>query len=249
MMYASVAEGFRSGGFNVYGYETTQPDLPAYDPESIRNHEIGTKLTLAGGRVAIEGAAFFTKYDDMLRRGLVFDQTLGVISVTSNIGEAEIKGLEAAVTWQATPALTLNASAAFLDAEVTALVSEGEPEDRVNFPGDSLDYVPDLSYTLGANYAFTIAGGRPAFLRVDYNHRDEVTYTDRSSFPAANLPQLSDAFDLLNIRAGVEVNDVDLELYAMNVSDVNKSVDPYQAWANANRTRPRVVGFKIGYQF
>lgn len=248
MVYASVAEGFRSGGFNSFGYDGA-PILPTYQPESIRNHEIGTKGTFAGGKAGFEAAVFFTKYDDMLRRGLIRDPVLGLVSLTSNIGKAEIKGVEAGLTLQAAQGLTLNVSGAYLDAKVTGLATEGAPEDRVNFEGDHLDYVPKFSYSLGANYAFRVAGDIPAFFRVDFNHRDEVNYTDRSSFPAANLPQVSDALDLLNLRMGIERNNVNFELFSQNVTNLNKSIDPYRAWANANRTRPRVIGLKVGYQF
>ena len=241
MVYASIAEGFRSGGFNTQG-------SPSYEPESIRNYEIGTKFAMADGRVNFEGAAFFTKYNDMVRRGLIQIGTT-LDSLLSNIGEAEIKGVEAGITLQAAQGFTLSANAAWLNAEVTALESDGAPEDRVNFEGDSLDYIPKFSYSLGANYAFQLGADLPAFVRIDYNHRDKVEYTDRSSFPAANLPQFSDAFNLLNLRAGFERNSATFEVFAQNVADTNKSVDPYQAWSNANRTRPRLIGVKVGYRF
>ena len=219
-----------------------------YEPESIRNYEIGTKFAMADGRVNFEGAAFFTKYDDMVRRGLVQIGTT-LDSLLSNIGEAEIKGVEAGITLQPAQGFTLSANAAWLNAEVTALESDGAPEDRVNFAGDSLDYIPKFSYSLGANYAFQLGADLPAFVRIDFNHRDKVEYTDRSSFPAENLPQFSDAFNLLNLRAGFERNSATFEVFAQNVADANKSVDPYRAWSNANRTRPRLIGVKVGYQF
>ena len=63
------------------------------------------------------------------------------------------------------------------------------------------------------------------------------------------VSQMSDALDLVNVRLGAEVGSVSYELYATNLFDQNKSIDPYQGWANANRTRPRVVGVKVGYAF
>jgi hypothetical protein len=89
----------------------------------------------------------------------------------------------------------------------------------------------------------------PGFARLDYSHRDAVSYIDRSSFAPSALPQMSDALDLVNVRLGAEVGSVSYELYATNLFDQNKSIDPYQGWANANRTRPRVVGVKVGYAF
>jgi iron complex outermembrane receptor protein len=124
-----------------------------------------------------------------------------------------------------------------------------DPGDQVNNVGDRVDYTPKYSYTLGGNYNFDWAPNIPGYARVDYSHRDKVSYIDRSSFAPAALPQWSDALDLVNARIGAQVKSVSYELYATNLFDENKSIDPYQGWANANRTRPRVIGVKVGYSF
>jgi hypothetical protein len=89
----------------------------------------------------------------------------------------------------------------------------------------------------------------PGFVRLDYNWRDEVSYTDRTSFPAANLPQKSDAIGLLDARLGLDWKSATFELYGSNLTNENKWIDPYYSWGNANRTRPRTVGLKVGFRF
>ena len=37
--------------------------------------------------------------------------------------------------------------------------------------------------------------------------------------------------------------------YGMNITNQNKWIDPYHDWTNANRTRPRAIGIKVGYNF
>jgi len=236
-LYASVSKGFRSGGFN------SAPFAP-YDPEKVLTYEIGTKGIAAGGKLQFDVAAFFTQYNDMVRRRLVNVEG-AFLSESSNIGEVEIKGLEGSLAWRATEHLTLTANAAYLDSVITAT----DATDQVNIVGDRVDYTPKYSYTLGANYDFDWAPNVPGFARIDYSHRDKVTYIDRSSFAPSALPQESDPLDLVNVRLGAAVGSVSYELYATNLFDQNKSIDPYQGWANANRTRPRVVGVKIGYSF
>ena len=63
------------------------------------------------------------------------------------------------------------------------------------------------------------------------------------------LPQTSDELDLLDARIGATFGSLDFELFGLNLTDENASIDPYQGWANANRTRPRLIGLKLGYQF
>ena len=236
-MYGSVASGFRSGGFN-------RGDLPNYQPESVTSYEFGLKGTTAGGRLGYDVAAYYSDYDDMVRRGLVFVNN-AFQSLTSNIGKVEVKGLEGGLDWRTTDQLSLYATVSYIDSEVTQVDST----DAVNIVGDPVDYVPEWSYTLGGQYDFRWFGDRPGYFRADYSYRDEVDYVDRSSFPDQYLPQQSDSISLLSARLGMIWDQFTLELFARNLSDTNKYIDPYWSWANANRTMPRSVGILGRYEF
>ncbi|MBB4630840.1 TonB-dependent receptor [Sphingosinicella soli] len=236
-LYANIAKGFRSGGFN------SEPFAP-YDPEKVYTYEIGTKGMTPGGAFSYDIAAFFTKYKDMVRRRLVVVEGQ-YFSESSNIGEVEVKGIELGAAVRPTAGLTFTASAAYLDSEIVATADT----DQVNIPGDRTDYTPKFSITLGANYEFDWTANVPGFVRVDYSYRDKVTYIDRSSFLPSALPQASDDIGLLNARIGATFGAVGVELYGQNIANVNKAIDPYQGWANSNRTRPRVLGVKASVSF
>ncbi|HEY0686438.1 MAG TPA: TonB-dependent receptor [Steroidobacter sp.] len=238
-IYASVGTGFRSGGFN-------RGPAPNFEPETLVSYELGSKGILADGLLAYEIAAFYSDYKDMLRRGLVFDPATGQTSqLTSNIGKTEVKGVEVGLTLRPTERLTLNTTATYLDSEVTEVKALG----ATNLPGDPVDYVPEISYTLGANYDFDWSATMPGFFRVDYSYRDKVSYVDLSSFPRENTPQFSDDISLLAARLGMKIGQASVELFGTNLTNENKWIDPYHDWTNANRTRPREVGVKVGYQF
>ncbi len=238
-LYASAAKGFRSGGFN-------RGELPNYEPESLWSYELGLKGQSAGGTVGFEAAVYYSDYSDMLRRGLVLvpDAQPQFQQLTSNIGTVEVKGVEGGITLRATDHLTLNATASYIDSEIT----EVNATDATNIAGDPVDYVPELSYTLGAHYGFQM-GALPGYVRVDYSYRDAVSYVDRSSFPAANVPQFSDEIGLVDARFGLDWNQAWFEIYGTNLTNQNKWIDPYHGWTNANRTRPRAIGVKVGYNF
>lgn len=235
--YASFAKGFRSGGFN------SEPFDP-YDPEKIYTYEIGTKGAALDGRLQFELAAFYTEYKDMIRRRLT-EVDGAFLGESSNIGKVEVKGVELGIAARPVTGFTLSATGAYIDSEIV----ETAATDQVNIPGDPTDYTPEISFTLGANYDFDWADGVPGFVRVDYNYRDAVTYIDRSSFLPSALPQRSDSVGLLNARFGGTVSGFDVALFAQNITNENKAIDPYQGWANSNRTRPRVVGLEVGYSF
>ena len=109
--------------------------------------------------------------------------------------------------------------------------------------------MPETSFTLGGQFEFNRGADVPGFVRLDYSYRDEVGYTDRTTFPADNIPQLSDDIGLVDARIGARVGRVDIELFGTNLTDENKWIDPYHGWTNANRTRPRMVGIQVGMDF
>jgi iron complex outermembrane recepter protein len=238
-VYASIASGFRSGGFNA-------GDLPNYQPESLVSYEIGTKGAVRDGTVVFDLAVYYSEYDDMLRRGLVFvPEQAQFLSLTSNIGKVEVKGAEAGATTQATEGLTLSGTVAYTDSEIT----EVNATDATSLPGDPVDYTPEWSYTLGAMYSFDWGTEMPGYVRLDYSYRDEVSYIDRTSFPPENLPQFADSIGLLDARIGLDWRSVSFEFYGLNLTDENRWIDPYYAWTNANRTRPREIGLRAAFRF
>ena len=133
-----------------------------------------------------------------------------------------------------------------MDSEIT----EVKATDATNMPGDPVDYVPEFSYTLGANYDFELGADMPGYFRVDYSYRDEVSYVDRSSLPggepAAVLGRHRPARRAH--RAEDRIRRA-FELFGTNLTNENKWIDPYHDWTNANRTRPRMIGLSIGYDF
>lgn len=240
MIYASVGSGFRSGGFN-------RGDLPNFEPETLISYELGSKGVIAGGVLSYEVAAFHSDYKDMLRRSLVFNSATGATDqLVSNIGKAKVNGVEAGLTWHPLRQLTLNTTATYyLDSEITEI----KALNATNLPGDPIDYVPEFSYTFGGVYDFDWSAALPGYFRLDYSYRDKVSYIDLSSFPIENTPQYSDDISLLAARLGMTIGQANVELFGTNLTNENKWIDPYHAWNNANRTRPREIGVKVAYQF
>lgn len=239
-VYVSVAKGFRSGGLNR---GTT---LPNYGPESLISYEVGVKGAALDRMLAFEVAAYFSDYDDMLRRGLVFIPSQNaLLANTDNLGKVEVKGVEGGLTLRPNEMVTLHATAAYTDSDI----KEVNALNSTSIAGDPVDYVPELSYTLGARFDFDLAQQIPAFVRLDYSYRDQVSYVDRTSYPVANVPQYSDDIGLVDAGLGLTWSKATIELFATNLTNQNKWIDPYHAWSNANRTRPRTVGVKVGYSF
>ncbi|KKC26065.1 TonB-dependent receptor [Sphingomonas sp. SRS2] len=240
-VYANVAKGFRSGGFNRNG-------LPRFSPEKAWNYEIGTKGVTADGLLTFDIAAYYTDFSDQLRRGLFYDPgSLGgvLINRTSNIGKVEIKGIEAGVVVKPIRTLSLSGSASYVDSKVKSLNLTAGETIAVQ-KGDRSDYVPKFSFTLAADSDFdwtpTVAG----FAHVDFSYRSKVYYTDDFLYLPQFRRQSSDSVGLLGARIGARFDRVSAELFANNILNTNKALDPFVGFSQANRTKPRTIGVRLG---
>ncbi len=81
MGYASVAKGFRSGGFNIYAM---QPQHRTFDGEELWSYEVGSKTQWFGNRLLINGAIFYMNLDQMQ----VDEALTPAYIVTTNAAEA-----------------------------------------------------------------------------------------------------------------------------------------------------------------
>jgi iron complex outermembrane receptor protein len=110
MIYLSYSEGFLSGAFNDELNATKLPELVpllTYEPEYVKNYEIGLKGTFLDGRMTLAGAAFYMDYSDKQEQ-VSIDNSAGLyggdpdIGIVTNAGQVDIYGIEAelrAIPW------------------------------------------------------------------------------------------------------------------------------------------------------
>jgi iron complex outermembrane receptor protein len=114
MVYGLAAKGFRPGGANnVPGLESA---LLAYAPDSLWNYEAGVKSQWFDHRLTLNAAAYQIDWNNMQ---ISATSANGAFSYLTNAGKARIKGVELEAVARPMPGLTLNATAAFVDAKLT----------------------------------------------------------------------------------------------------------------------------------
>jgi outer membrane receptor protein involved in Fe transport len=102
LVYASVAKGVRSGGFNSGSVSPTEADLE-FGAEKTTGFELGTKLVLFDRRVRVNFAAFYQTFKDLqtsVYTGESFD--------LRNAGKARSLGLEGDINIRASSRLNLS---------------------------------------------------------------------------------------------------------------------------------------------
>jgi outer membrane receptor protein involved in Fe transport len=142
MVYGTWSTGFRPGGINRL------PQVPPYNPDYLTNFEIGTKTMWFDHRLRINAAVFLERWKDAQ-----FGYSgPNAVTVVSNAGKAEIRGLEADIHWRVSDGLTVSSSFTLLDAKLKANVCH-----FLSAKGDCSEPNPD---TGAANEVYAPTGTR-----------------------------------------------------------------------------------------
>ncbi len=165
-LYARVAEGFKSGGFN--GRANTPADVSAYDPETVWTAEIGAKTIMAGGRFQANYAIFTSQYDDFQAR---VSETDGIDFnfPVLNAAQLDLSGVEVDMAWLVTDALQLNTQIGYLDAKYGAggfTGADGLPDEPA--------FSPEWTVRVAGIYTIDLSTGAAVRIGADYNYRDSM---------------------------------------------------------------------------
>ena len=232
--YATLSQGFRSGGFN------TPPGLPpSYGPEDITTFELGNKGSLVGDRLQYEVAVYQSRYNNIQSQDLAPGCTPATCRATTvNSGTASGPGLDASVSWQVDRGLSVDASLGFSDLTYTVNTAERNK-------GDPLNFVPKLTGALSVTQRFNWASGMPGMWRVDLQHADAVPFIIRNQGVNAH----ADATNYLNARVGLELPTWQLYLDGKNLNNFKGVLQPALFGVPATRSAPRSLGLTLRAQF
>lgn len=174
LIYALSSEGYRAGGFNSGGLTTPSEARRTFQPDHLRNYEIGATLNPFRGRMNLRAALF---YDDW--RDIQTDQYFGSgLSYTANIGDGRNRGLEVEAAWRATQHLTISGNALFNEPKLTRIAPGYGITDSASLPG-----VPDVSFGSLVTYHRPITAAATLMLTAEtgYIGESRLTFDPRYS--------------------------------------------------------------------
>jgi outer membrane receptor protein involved in Fe transport len=242
MLYLSLSQGFKSGGFTSAddgepaGYTPGQTPDPVlsiatvestdfeFEDEEVDALELGGKHTLLDGGMTLNWAYFYTEYDNL--QTSVFK---GVGFGVTNAASTTVQGIEIDAMWQATDNLRLGGSIGWLDAEFdeypdaacTAIQLDVDPLCGTpsgftsnDLGGEVTTYAPDYSYTLFADYVVSVTSAMEFFAGGDVNYKDDFS-------PAGDNDPLDmvDGFTKVNMRFGLRGDNWEVMAYGRNILD------------------------------
>jgi outer membrane receptor protein involved in Fe transport len=232
-MYASVAKGFRSGGFNPVGQ-------PNYGPENVRTEELGTKISLLDRRLNANMDVFYSDYTGYQTVGFTVANPVNIIS---NAGDIWIKGIETDLSWRPLDQWILSFNGTYVDSAFYKISASG----TAFAVGDRPDLVPRYTLTGSAQNDFQW-NGKPGFVRLDYSQLGPQSLRNRSLGPWVYSE--SDVIHTLNFNLGLQLNpNLSASLIAQNLLNDRGHTDPQAIYDYATRGRPRTFGVQFSTTF
>jgi iron complex outermembrane receptor protein len=154
MLYARVAKGFKSGGFN--GRANSLAESSAYKPEKVWSYEAGVKTTVAK-QLRLDADVFYNDYKDFQARVGDVDTTTPIptpLLTVLNVGKLNIKGAELEASWTPLDGLLLDTQIGYLDAKYKQFLDNRFPNSSRAFQTPA--FSPKWTMRFGAQYAYNM---------------------------------------------------------------------------------------------
>ena len=234
--YATVAKGYNSGGFNsTFEREEDRSFLP----EQSWNYEAGIKAKWLQQRIYANLAFFYIDWDNQQ----IF-QTVpgGTGSMLTNAGKSESKGVE--MELKALPARNLETwiTLGYNEAKFIEYV-KNEKED---YSGNFLPYVPLYSFNAGVNYQMKVRARWLDSIRfhLTYNGFGKHYWHETNK-------AYQDYYGLLNHRISFEKNNIVFSFWGKNILNTEYNSFYFQAMGNsyAQIGKPATMGLHLKVTF
>ncbi len=159
--YASYTRGYKGPAFNLF-FNLQPTGLKALEPETSNAYEIGLKNSFMGGKLTLNLAGFYAKYDNFQANNpdsLTINGVTQVIGRFTNAGSVSTRGIEVDLDYRPSRDFTISGGAAYTDAKI----------DKFNPPavrtlndivpdGTRLPYAPKFKGSLAVDYRIRTGG-------------------------------------------------------------------------------------------
>jgi iron complex outermembrane receptor protein len=258
MIYATYSKGFRPGGVNRNGGGS----IPPYQPDYLKNYEIGWKTSWFDNRLRFNGAVFREDWSNFQFSYLGPNS----LTIITNAGQARIDGLETDLEFAATQNLTLTSGFSWLNARLTQTFC-GDPSicgapgfdpstyEQYAPAGTRLPVTPRFKGNVTARYTFPV-GSYKGDIQGSAVYVGERTSDLRPL--AANALGDEPSYTVFDFSAGIQMNNFHYSVYLNNAFDKRAVLDRYAecdvllcgAIAKYDvPNQPRTVGVKFGQKF
>lgn len=230
MLYTTISEGFRAGGFNTFAPVSNL----GYDEEKVRSYEFGIKGTLLGKRLNYGIANYYMDIDNMQVQQM--GSVMGQVYI-SNAAKARSSGTEAEIKWLLGSGWQTQASVNFNHTRFVDF-----KDGNKDYSGNRNPFAPDMSGALALRYDAPQGWFAQA----------QVTGTSRVYTNAANTSSyIRPGFGLINLSSGYSWKNTEVVAYVKNAADKRYDTVGWPFTTPSLSTTyspPREVGVRVNWK-
>ena len=247
MAYASIARGYKAGGFNTDG--TLDADLREFGEEFLIEYELGIKSSLLENKLHLKAAVFHDDRQDQQVKSsegrIRVNGSTEFVDFVGNAAEGSNNGMELEAVWYPSQQLGLTASLGLLDATFDSFVNS----ENQDLSGRDQAHAPGYMAHLAANYNLGAWS-----LSVSLDAKDDFYFSDSHNVQ-------SDPYELLNLNLSYSGERWSLSFWGRNLTNQDYAVrgfffgefgnDPRKGYAPEPYVQygePRMVGVSYEVQ-
>lgn len=248
LIYGNVSRGFKIGAYPTVASSSGDQLDPAVQEELLA-YEIGFKASLLNNRLQLNGALFYYDYTDKQLLGAIQDPIFGPLPALVNIPNSHVQGFELNAVWIPIDGLRIAPVVSFSESRIDSCEDEPvvavgaagcnpnghffnfgafteSPAVPIDLHGQQFPVSPEWQASLDVQYDWQINDRLGAFVgfNVNYHAATPGFFQNPAPYPSAvnSYPQdvlEIDAYTLLDIRAGFELEDWRVQFWGRNVTD------------------------------
>jgi outer membrane receptor protein involved in Fe transport len=247
LWYVTRSEGFRPGGFNRGGLLSSRnpdfPDVPlTYGSDDTINTEIGIKTLLMDGSLRLNATWYNVEWTDI--QVSRFDPVnVSILTFIENSADADVSGIEADILWYpSNEKWTVMAAMSSNDTEITNIKAQIVELAPV---GSALPLAPELQWNVRARRDSEFMGNA-AYTQIAVKNAGESF----SSLEADKRYQ-QDAYRIVDLAYGFEMNGADWEFFIRNLTDERAQLyfNDQDDIPRISTNRPRNMGLRVSLKF
>lgn len=252
LLFANIARGFKSGGWNSGGLILSEIELTPFDEEILTTYEIGVKSSFAGDKVRANASVFYYDYEDF--QAFTQSENAGLpVSRLQNAGNATIYGAELELTLAPTDYLEAQLGFGYLDSETEDFLAFDRVDAMgnpifVDLSGTEMTLSPDFTANGLVRVYFPLFGG-------EISAQVAVTHSESYFIDSNNDPLgASGEFTLWNARVawkGGPNERYEIAAYVENLTDEDYLVEGFNVAGGQSLiyNERRLAGITLGVNF